>query len=284
MLSYRNFMVSALCALAVVAAAFVVAPAAHAAVVVYEGFDYDNGDLVGNNGGTNGVGSWTSAWGNSVDSPTGCQSCFEVSGNEAQSDPTVSGVNQGVERTLNGGLAAGTTVYFGFDMKRFGASAGQVWGMHLDVPGNGVANELNIIGWSALPAVEGWRLHGNIKSGGVGWEPMADGEYERIVGKLEWDVDGANERLSVWHDPTSEDVAPTFVHHSQDLGNGSVLDGMAFGLFGRDLYGEPAWGFDEFNITTTFAEAANTAIPEPTTLGLLAVSLAGCLVSPRRRR
>ena len=78
--------------------------------------------------------------------------------------------------------------------------------------------------------------------------------------------------------PTSEGDTPDIVHFSQDLGNGSVLDGMEFGILGRDVFAEPLFSMDNISITTTFAES----VPEPATLGLACLGLVA--LAGRRRR
>ena len=136
----KKFLVSIsflLCA--VVAVAFIVAPVAHADIIVSEDFNYSEGNLAGNNGGT---GSWTSEWATAgavgaggafcTAANAGGSGCFGVdSAGNAVSNPNIGGLTGGVGRTFDTGLAPGTPAYIAFNIRRQNGTQAQLFGMKL---------------------------------------------------------------------------------------------------------------------------------------------------------
>lgn len=188
--------------------------------------------------------------------------------------PTVGGTAvQGVERPFTTDLAPGTTAYFGFDLKRFANGAGLIWGMYLDEPGrapdgspfvNGSPQNLVIHDIGSNPPVVNSTLHANILTGGVSSAEgiVTDGVFHRVVAKLEFDagsVAGA-EKLSVWLDPVNETDTPVIIKDDQELGtsnslNGFLDQGMALGIYAREVFAEPLFALDRLNLTTDFASS-----------------------------
>ena len=272
MLSYRISILSVLCGF--VAVAFVMESVAQGAVLAEDDFTYSDGNVVPNDGGS----GWSGPWRVAADFASDA-SDFGIGGNQLVGKPTVPGVIQGIERPFahNQGDA---TAYFGFDLKRYaGSPAGTIFGIGLDIPGGGGPD------LTALAIVSGanWFLHANVVSGGVsGGSILAPGDFHRVVGRLDFDGNGANDVLTMWLDPTSENDAYELQHKGQDLGNGNSLDGMTLTVFARDQYADPTWALDNLVLSSDFNSASG--VPEPTTLVLLGLGLAGCLASRRRCR
>ncbi|MBN1852551.1 MAG: PEP-CTERM sorting domain-containing protein [Pirellulales bacterium] len=84
--------------------------------------------------------------------------------------------------------------------------------------------------------------------------------YHRFIGKLQINASGANERLTVWIDPTGVETGPESISVEADVITG--LDAMngELVLRGDVTTGSPFW-WDDMAVATTWEEAATLAVP-----------------------
>jgi len=293
MLSYRSLMVSTLCTLAVVA---LLAAPASAVIIAADSFDYSQQQLAGLDGGTslNADNGWGSPWRNASDyALSNGPDNMEATGGGTMGTNAVNGnipgVTQGVERLIKENQAT-DTYYFGADIKYFNntspTAVSSNFGFGFDTLGGGGPDvvALMIVEDRANNGGTQTFMHGNNKSGGQSAPGVfAGSEFHRIVGRLQFQAAGVNEELKLWVNPTSESDAPGVNHNSQDLA--ADMDGLVMTFVTRDTYAHPSWEADNLVLATTFNEAlTGIGIPEPTTLVLLGIGLAGCLASRRRCR
>ena len=288
----KNGMI-ACCVLAVTS---LIVPFAAGNIIVADDFGYPDGALVPNNGGfsQNATNQWTGAWQNSADLPAADPTKWRVSSGNVDTDPTIGfGIpNNVIDRPFTTDLPAGTTVYFGFDLKRYTGSSGTLFGMTLGIPNRGAGSQPNmtLLGITGGPSGAGatrFSMNGNIISGGVSAGTFATDVFHRFVGRIEFDagVDAETgtmiaDVMSVWANPTSEADVPLLVKPDQDMEIGNNMNGLTMGIMARDIFSDPAWAVDNMVLSTDF-NSARTGIPEPATLSLLGIVMA-CLAVRRK--
>ncbi|MCH2118927.1 MAG: hypothetical protein MK161_14640 [Pirellulales bacterium] len=176
MSSYRNFMVSALCTLAVVA---LLAAPASAIIIAADDMEYDAGTLVGKDGGSShdANNGWDGAWRDGTGFGLGSRvDSFQTNGGGQMGAPNgvaVPGVMMGIERQIKENQAPGTPFYFAADIKFYpntsSLGVASLFGVGFDNPataGGPEAPQLMIVSDFANNGGTKTILHGNNKSGG----------------------------------------------------------------------------------------------------------------------
>ncbi len=248
---------------------------AQAITLLSDSFTYVDSLLIGNEGGNSyGAGTqWNGAWAASSELPptAGDEDGWIISGNQVNTYGLLGGIGWGnpgpgavVDRPFTEGRGT-DTYYFGVTLRRYaGNPYGNLWGISVDKSGDAPGTGPDII-MLALPNGTGWNLHANVVSGGIsGSTVFAADLYHRVVGRLEFNANGANEVLTVWVNPTAEGDTPEVVHNTYDLGDpGYAWDRM--GIMAREILGEPCWALDSMNMTTDFASARDAVMIPPVT-------------------
>ena len=243
-----------------VSASFCVS-SAQAVLLLDETFTYPDGSILGQNGGTTGTGSWTSAWTDSDDA----DGHFVMQSGELQS--FAGGVTGAVERTFSSPASAGSTLYFAIDM---------------EVVNNGEAgysDYLEFLNGAVRMGVQNDSIQAHL-GGQSGLltpaNPAFTGSF-RLVSRLQFNQIGADEVLTFWIDPVSElDAAvATLQQNISALDLGTLLEFTQGGQESNVVQ------FDNFMLGTDFNFTPFVApIPEPSSLLLVG----GVLLLVGRRR
>ena len=169
---------------------------AQADLLLVEDFSYPTPpvDLNGQAGGVSYFGSsWDSAWGGAVAAQFQVTSEVVRSGYSGAPSDTI-------QRQFTAGVAAGTTMYFAAELNEYGNEGGYEFDWGFDAPNArmGIVND-------AFRIRLGGSMHTDSTATVVSNTPY------RLVGRLEFDAGGgANERLTVWVNPTSEADTPSY--------------------------------------------------------------------------
>ncbi len=281
-------------------AGLALATSAHGTLILYEGFDYSPGSVIGANGGTGFDGPWQDA-----DIPDTRSDHWEVQSNglEFSGLATVGGSIQrpgapggaAIFRTIDSGAQAAltadnTTIWFSFLTESFRFSVPNANGALLFSTGaitnmSDGGTEAQIAGGSAfgftyqgLGNPNRMRLHGMT---------IADGNSSRsedfiqdtedtlymIVGRIDWAPNGQDDVLRLYNvtDPEAGLPSSPFATMSADLDQ-SEFDTITIGSRQREIFDEIRFGTDLESVGV---------IPEPTTALLGSI---GMLFLLRRRR
>ncbi len=208
-------------------------------VVLTEGFQYIDQDLLGLNGGVGYDGSaWTGAW-------TGPAGEFNIVSEEIRSGWSTA-PSETIERQFTSTVAAGTTMYFSTVMNQIGNEGGYGfdWGF-ADADAR-----LTMIN-------DEWRLTLGGSSQTTSGAAVPAATDFRVVGRLEFNVSGADDRLTMWVDPASESAAPT-LQVTADCG----IDTLGDDFHLRRLGGcDSSKQWADVRVATDFANVAATAQP-----------------------
>jgi hypothetical protein len=242
------------CSLSVLSAA-----PASAQLILAEDFSYSDGPLAGANGGLN----WSTAWNLSA----GGTGTLNVQGGEVLAGlPTADGRNALRFTTANGWAGDATALWFSMRVTNQGAEFASV-GLRPDfaVVTIGMANGFFNVNGNATPLA------------------AVDGVEYLLVGRLTRN-DAGNDTLDMWVNPTS--AGDPILGSS----SGSFLPGghtaISTVLFGANNSAGPAASarFDDLLVGSTFADVVPTAIPEPGSMALCGLGLAGFVAWRRRAR
>ncbi|WP_043585006.1 hypothetical protein [Geminisphaera colitermitum] len=242
-----------------------------------EAFNYPNGDLAGNQGGTGSAAAWSGGAG----SWTVSNGVATVKGNGGSiSTLAVNPIN----------AATTSTFYFSLDLSVLQASAisslndALVFQMYngtsnVDVFGIGIAYSYN--SGTDATAVS---VRSTINGGTYGNFTPVIGETNTIVGKFTFTAGAANATLSLWWNPVDESSA-TFRTFSLTTPTG--VDNISRLLLRRqtatDNGANVSTAFDNIRIGTDWT-SATTPIPEPGTYAVvLGVLVLGAVAWMRRR-
>jgi hypothetical protein len=285
-------------ALAALSAALLIAAPAHGALIAYEGFDYAAGNLPGNNGGT---GDWGGAWagGSTVVSGTDTNAAWGGTDNSGGVHRTQALATRAISTAFVG--SSSVPLYFSAEFQKNGpqgvVSNSNGYGVFLALTNsadantvtntvriglnkpNNLAHQFNArIGTGTSTAQVNTQFGSYAHSTDGATTPPYVGSTVLLVGKIEFNVDGVNDRLTVWADPTSfEAGGASVVVEGANIGweTPTIAKTQAFNLAPStqgDAY------IDNIRIGTTWADVV---IPEPGSLALLAL---GGLCGFRRRR
>ncbi|MFU8892723.1 MAG: hypothetical protein ACNA8L_03755 [Luteolibacter sp.] len=285
-------------ALAALAGLALATGSANGALVVYEGFDYSTGSVVGQNGGSGFDGSWQAGSDNSnqwaVQSPGLTFSGLDTVGGSIKrpSAPNGADINRAISSSAQAALTTvNTTIWFSFLTVSTTFSIGNANGALLFGTGGitsmadgGAAVQMaggSAFGFSyrGLTADGGsMRLHAMTINNGTSTRSDdfifdTTATTYMIVGRIDWAPNGQNDVLSLFNvtDPTAGLPLTPFATMSADLDQ-SLFNTIAIGTRQVET-------FDEIRFGTTMESVG--LIPEPTTalLGSL-----GMLCLLRRRR
>ena len=128
--------------------------------------------------------------------------------------------------------------------------------------------------WIHSPLVQeseiaiGYDVNGVVAQLGMEWDasfgdPINDGEFHTLVGKLEIDAAGEAERLTVWLDPTGPEVAEeTASIEANILGSINELDGvLRLGRSDEGCCGGKRVYWDDVALGTTWSDVAQVDVP-----------------------
>lgn len=217
---------------------------ARTALLLEENFTYADGDLQGRNGGFAAPGaSWDTAW---TDADYGHASGkeYQTIGGQAsmdQSGALTSGADpRTITREFTTGVAPGTTMYFAMKMGKNDGEGG--YSLDYRFPDAnariGIVNNQFSIGLGSASATTPTAL-------------VEAGKHDVLVGRLEFNVDGTNERLTVWRNPNFEAGEP-LLQVTADIGTTSLGDEVDL-YYGSASDGPKQW--DDLRIATTFQAA-----------------------------
>jgi hypothetical protein len=243
--------------------------AAHAAIIASEDFTYSNGQLVGDNGGT----GWAAAW--TTPGTFGTTSGLVESGQFRGTSSTANNFNS---RAISTTFTGSPTVPLYFSALFTNPSDTGAHALLLAVSDNATVNDNDV----RIGLADG-KFSAKLEGGAN--NTTVDGDFGTaalntqylVVGKLEFNVSGANDRLTVWIDPTGVETATASnTITGQDLGWVTPTHATVgqFNVSGRGI-------IDEVRIGSAWSDVA--AIPEPGSLALIGIAV-GSLVIARRRR
>ena len=251
-----------------VVAASMYASSVHAVLLLDETFDYPDGAIIGQSGGTSGTGSWTSAW---TDAGGGATH-FDVQSGQLRSRNAVGGGAGAVQRTFSSPAAAGSTLYFAYDMNVLQNNEGQYRTL-LEFLSGGV--RMGVLD-------DSFRVDLGSDSGGFTPANIAFTGTSQLVARLQFNQIGNDEVLTFWIDPSSEFDAPTDTLQA-DIGSldlGSIIS------FTKTQQESNILLPDNFMLGTDFGftpfVAPPVPIPEPSSLVLLCLAI-GLRVARGRR-
>ena len=261
------------------------AGAAHAVLIAWDNFDYEEGLLGGNNGGD----GWTGAWsGNSFAEVFQPVTPLSYAGG----DVVVNGGSSAMLWTGNSGSSSldmvsrglpqqTRTVYISFLAQLVSGSWGNLThtlvGYIEEKGGNntetgplfGPILQNNHLGSAVL--ADTWTDAGN--------SAPSPGQTYLIVGKLTWDDDvNAFVQSDIWINPTSTTTESGF--HGMKDGKQAIAGGMdGLDIAVLDLLNTRTMAVDQIRIGTRWVNV----VPEPTTMGMLVLVGATAYMIRRRR-
>jgi len=236
---------------------FATTMASQGAVIVTEKFSYSDGALAGNNGGT---GDWSGAWAGD----------HSVSGGQI-STATTAIANRSFSTTFTG--SSSDPLYFSARFTKTGSDTEYALWVVLDDANSGINNEGVKFGLNSAGFTVGLENGGGADDQIFG--TYTAGEQVQIIGKLEFNVDGVNERAQIWVNPTGEETA-TIVSSQITLDIGWTTPQFSFV---RNWVGSDGdFLVDDIRVGSTWA----AAVPEPSSTALL--GLGGLALMLRRKR
>jgi len=237
-----------------------------------DNFTYPDGSIAGRAGGTGWAFKQTTEDGAPASAPSDWDVAFgtaNVTGGKLVTQESgaireYNGPSEGVTAPSNereGAFRATGSVFYGFDMTR---QAGAAWG---GASSYDFGAERIFFG---VPGQTGGPFFG-IDESGVGQSfttiPVVEGQTYHLVAQVDFD----NDKLNLWVDPTSGDLATPDVTRAYTGTNWSSAVRLASG-------GTGSTSWDNLSVGTTFADV----VPEPATLAWLGG--VGALALLRRRR
>jgi hypothetical protein len=249
----------------------------HADVILHEGFDYDPGNLAGENGGT---GGWGSAWtiGFDPDGDNGTVSTSSLSGNLATSGnkATFPSANARYYRTLDTSYGAdGTTLYLSFLFQADG-NAGDTdqppfYALELWTGATGTGTQIFQAGIIRNNGVGNGNFE--VKAGTAGSGDLATFDTSPHLFVARFDFVSGTDTVNVFFDPGAG-TDMTGVGDATITGQNISFQSVALAHFAGPAY---ASSFDEI----TLSDTPPTIIPEPGTMLLLVLG-SGLLAVTRR--
>lgn len=256
--------------LGITIASLMTCAAANAALLVYEGFDYAEGDFTdGSNGGT----GWDAGW---ADVVTGSGPDEQIMSGSLVSpvahlpstgnNLNVAGTNDRFYRGVSSQNigADGTTIYMSFLAQQLGSSV-QNAAMELK---RGGSTYVASMGSDSAAAVFGFTDKQNSANNiSAGTYPAPDTDAHLWL--LQFDFAAGSDTVTLTYDGVEQ-------------GSTTVADG-SFDRIGAFFYsGTAGMAIDEIRVGTELADVV--AVPEPATLGLLGLAFGGLVMLRRRKK
>jgi hypothetical protein len=272
-------------ALAVLSTALLIAAPAHGTPIAYEGFAYDAGNLAGNNGGTGDWGDPIGAWAGAgtVVSAADANAAWGGTDNSGGVHRASGLATRAISTTFVG--SSSVPLYFSAEFQKNGpqgiaGTAGYAVFLALtnndSTVNNSVTNTVRV--GLNMPSSGAQAFNARIGTGTSGDQvntqfgsyahstdgattPSYVGSTVLLVGKIEFNVDGVNDRLTVWADPTGvETAAASVVVEGANIGweTPTFVKTQAFNL-APTTQGD---GFiDNFRVGTIWADVVPPAEP-----------------------
>ena len=217
------------------------AGAAQATLIVAEDFAYSDGPLAGNNGGSAGAGSsWSAPWGGA----------HSVSGQQANANTETNVASRSYSTTFNG--SSSDPLYFSGRFTKTGTDTAYALWLRVDDVDTGTNQGAQI-------GLANNQFSSRLNGGGPGdFGSYTPGQQVLVVGKLEFNAVGNNERLQIWIDPVAEETAAlTSTPITADLGWTAPSSAHLRNWVGAG----GSYLVDDLRIGSTWADVAPIPVP-----------------------